>query len=95
MTDLTQLGLQIADARKQLKLPQYELARLAGLSLRTINLLENGKATDLGYSKLARILTATGLELRLQPLAAQRPTLDDLMREDLLDSSGLTEAAND
>jgi transcriptional regulator with XRE-family HTH domain len=80
--DLIQIGSQIADARKQRKLAQLKVARSAGVSLRTINMLENGRATELGYSKLARILAAVGLEVRLEPLASERPTLDDLLRED-------------
>ena len=61
---------------------QLQVAQLAGVSLRTVNLLENGRATDLGYAKLARILAAVGLELRLGPFESRRPTLDDLLRED-------------
>lgn len=82
MTDLGQIGEQISAARKLRKLGQLQVAQRAGVSLRTINLLENGRATDLGYSKLARILAAVGLELRLGPVEARRPTLDDLLRED-------------
>ena len=81
---LDQIGEQVASARKERKLGQRELAVKAGVSRQTINLLETGRATDLGYSRLARILAAVGLELRLEPVAAQRPTLDDLLREDLL-----------
>jgi len=82
MLDLEQIGLQIVAARKLRKLAQSQVAQLAGISLRTMNLLENGRATDLGYSKLTRILAAVGLELRLGPLESRRPTLDDLLRED-------------
>jgi transcriptional regulator with XRE-family HTH domain len=81
MSDLGRIGLQIAAARKARKLAQLEVAQRAGVSLRTINLLENGRATELGYSKLARILAAVGLELRLGPAERRRPTLDDLLRE--------------
>lgn len=82
MSDLKQIGEQLADARKLRKLAQHEVAQQAGVSLRTVSLLENGRATDLGYSKLVRILAAVGLELRLEQAASQRPTLDDLLRED-------------
>src|ERR1700679_67303 len=82
MDDLGRIGLQIAAARKARELAQLEVAQRAGVSLRTINLLENGRATELGYSKLARILAAVGLELRLGPAERRRPTLDDLLRED-------------
>jgi len=80
--DLQQIGTQVADARRLRKLAQLEVAQQAGVSLRTVSLLENGRASDLGYSKLVRILAAVGLELRLEPIAAERPTLDDLLRED-------------
>jgi|HubBroStandDraft_1064217.scaffolds.fasta_scaffold164782_2 transcriptional regulator with XRE-family HTH domain len=83
--DIEQMGEQIAAARRLKKLTQTQVAQLAGISLRTVNLLENGRATDLGYSKLARILAAVGLELRLQPIEQRRPTLDDLLREDASD----------
>jgi transcriptional regulator with XRE-family HTH domain len=79
------MGKQIAAARRLKKLTQTQVAQLAGVSLRTVNLLENGRATDLGYSKLARILAAVGLELRLQPTEQRRPTLDELLREDASD----------
>jgi len=79
---LSDLGRDIARARKDTRLTQVELAKRAGVSRATIDLLENGRAREIGYSKLVRILLVVGLELRLQPLALERPTLDDLMRED-------------
>jgi transcriptional regulator with XRE-family HTH domain len=82
MVDLEQIGERIAAARRARKLAQLQVAQTAGVSLRTVNLLENGHATDLGYSKLARILAAVGLELRLEPVESRRPTLDELLRED-------------
>ena len=89
MFDLDQIGGELALARKARKLAQSKLAELAGVSLRTVTLLENGRAAELGYSKLARILAAVGLELRLAPLATQRPTLDDLIQEDAGNDQGL------
>jgi transcriptional regulator with XRE-family HTH domain len=87
--DLEQIGKQIAVARKAKKLTQFDIARRSGVSLKTINLLENGRATELGYSKLARILAAVGMDLRLGPIEWRRPTLDDLLREDAGDDSDL------
>jgi transcriptional regulator with XRE-family HTH domain len=87
--DLKQTGVQVAAARKEKKLAQRELARQAGVSLKTVTLLETGRATDLGYSKLMRILAAVGLELRLEPIEARRPTLDELLREDAGDDPDL------
>jgi transcriptional regulator with XRE-family HTH domain len=82
MIGLSDLGGAIATARKGARLTQFELAKRAGVSRATIDLLENGRASEIGYSKLARILRVVGLELRLQPIALERPTLDDLLRED-------------
>jgi transcriptional regulator with XRE-family HTH domain len=79
---LSEIGVQIALTRKQRKLTQVQLAEKAGVSRATIDLLENGRASEIGYSRLARILTAVGLELHLQAVTSQRPTLDDLLNED-------------
>lgn len=81
MIGLSDLGREIATARKSARLTQLELAKRAGVSRATVDLLENGRASEIGYSKLARILRVVGLELRLQPIALERPTLDDLLRE--------------
>lgn len=81
MTSLAELGIAIAAARRQIQLRQLDLARKAGVSRSTMDLLENGRAHEIGYSKLIRILTAVSLELKLQPMASERPTLDDLLRE--------------
>lgn len=81
MLSLDDLGARIAPARKAKRLSQLELARKAGVSRSTIDLLENGRAREIGYSKLTRILAAVGLELALQPTESKRPTLDDLLKE--------------
>jgi len=85
MIGLKEIGQRIASARKENRLTQLELATKAGVSRPTIDLLENGRATEIGYSKLARILSLLGLELRLQPIAPERPTLDDLLKEESAD----------
>jgi len=82
MNSLAEIGERIASARKERRLTQTELASRAGVSRPTIDLLENGRASEIGYSKLARILAAVGFELRLQTIARERPTLDDLLKED-------------
>ena len=88
MVDLISIGIQIAKRRKTLKLSQAELARKAGVSRATLDALENGRAGELGFSKLTKLLTAVGLELALQAATSQRPTLDELMQEDR-DDKGL------
>ncbi len=85
--DLTSIGEDIAERRKTLKLSQAELARKAGVSRATLDALENGRAGELGFSKITRLLAAVGLELHLQPAGSERPTLDELIAEDRDDKS--------
>ena len=85
--DLASLGDQIALRRKTLKLSQADLASKASVSRATLDALENGRAGEMGFSKVTRLLAALGLELSLQPASAQRPTLDELMQEDRDDKS--------
>lgn len=87
MLTLASLGEQIAAQRKKLGLSQSELARKASLSRATIDALENGRAGELGFSKVTKLLSVLGLELKLQDAAARRPTLDELMEEDRNDQS--------
>jgi transcriptional regulator with XRE-family HTH domain len=87
MLDLISIGGQIAERRKTLKLSQAALARKAGVSRATLDALENGRAGELGFSKVTKLLAALGLELALQTASAQRPTLDELMQEDRDDKS--------
>ena len=86
--DLISVGGQIAERRKSLKLSQAELSRKAGISRATLDALENGRAGELGFSKVARLLAALGLELTLETASSRRPTLDELMEEDR-DDQGL------
>ncbi len=87
MLDLASIGSQVAESRKRLKLSQSALARNAGISRATLDALENGRAGELGFAKLTKLLAAVGLELKLQPAAAQRPTLDELLHEHRDDQS--------
>jgi len=82
MLDLISVGQNVAEQRKKLKLSQSALARKAGVSRNTLDALENGRAGELGFSKLSRLLAALGLELKLQQAGSQRPTLDELLAED-------------
>ena len=87
MLDLISIGAQIAERRESLKLSQAALVEKAGVSRATLDALENGRAGELGFSKLTKLLAALGLELRLQEASSQRPTLDQLMQEDRDDKS--------
>ena len=87
MLDLTAIGARVAEQRKKLKLSQTELAHKAGLSRATLDALENGRAAELGFAKLSKLLAALGLELKLQAASSHRPTLDELLQEDRDDQS--------
>jgi transcriptional regulator with XRE-family HTH domain len=87
MLDLISIGSRIAQRRKSLKLSQTALAHKAGVSRATLDALENGRAGELGFSKVTKLLAALGLELTLQTASSQRPTLDELLQEDRDDKS--------
>ena len=87
MLDLLSIGSQIADRRKRLKLSQAELSRKANISRATVDALENGRARELGFSRVTKLLAALGLELTLQAASSQRPTFDELVQEDRDDKS--------
>jgi transcriptional regulator with XRE-family HTH domain len=74
---VSDLGNEIARARRAKRLSQTELGVAAGLARQTISALERGVITDLGIKKLMRLLEVLDLELVVR--AAGHPvTLDDL-----------------
>ena len=82
MLPLYLLGERIAKKRKTLGLTQAALAKKAKVGLSTLDAFENGRLGELGFSKITNILTALGLELKLQEASAGRPTLEELMEEE-------------
>jgi transcriptional regulator with XRE-family HTH domain len=56
--DLICIGIEVARRRKTLKTSQVALSRLAGVSRATLDALENGRAGELGFAKLTKLLTA-------------------------------------
>jgi transcriptional regulator with XRE-family HTH domain len=81
MLPLSSIGQQIATKRKALGLTQPMLAQKSRVGLSTLDALENGRLGELGYSKITNILTALGMELKLQETSAERPTLEELIEE--------------
>ena len=85
---LVDIAEEIAKQRKAVGLSRAELAKRALVSRSTLEALENGRIGELGYAKVNRILTALGMEFKLQEMNHSRPTLDELMiendREDAL-----------
>jgi len=63
-------------------LTQRALAQKATVGLSTLDALENGRLGELGFTRVAKILSALGLELKLQETSGRRPTLDELRAED-------------
>jgi transcriptional regulator with XRE-family HTH domain len=84
---LSSIGELIAARRRTLGLSQAALAKQAKVGLSTLDALENGRLGELGLSKIIRLLSALGLELKIQEAAGRRPTLEDLMEEDRDDQS--------
>jgi transcriptional regulator with XRE-family HTH domain len=82
MLTLSFIGEQIAAKRKAMGLTQPGLAKKARVGLSTLDALENQRLGELGYSKITNILSALGLELKLQEASPHRPTLDELMEEE-------------
>jgi HTH-type transcriptional regulator / antitoxin HipB len=77
-------------ARKQC-LPSpvaLQFGKKASIGRSTLDALENGRIGELGFSKITKILSALGMELKLQEMGSRRPTLDELMQEDR-DDQGL------
>jgi len=82
MLTLFSIGEQIAVNRKALGLRQAALAKQAKVGHSTLDALENGRLGELGLSKIVRLLSALGQELKIQEAAGSRPTLEELMEED-------------
>lgn len=79
---LPSIGARIAARRKMLGFSQATLAKQAKVGHSTLDALENGRLGELGLSKISRILSALGLELKIQETEDRRPTLEEIMKED-------------
>jgi transcriptional regulator with XRE-family HTH domain len=82
MLTLSSIGAHIAAARRKRGWSQAKLAKSALVSRATIEALENRRTGELGFSKITKILSALGMELKLQETVSARPTLDELMQEE-------------
>src|SRR5258708_7175520 len=71
MLDILTIGSEVAARRQSLRLSQSEVANRAGISRATLDALENGRTGEHGYSKITRLLSVLGLELKLQPATSQ------------------------
>ena len=82
MLPISAIAEQIAQRRKTLGLSQAALAKKAHVGRSTLDALENGRMGELGYTRISNILSALGLEMRIQEASSSRPTLEELMREE-------------
>lgn len=82
MLDLIDIGEAVRRQRREMKLTQADLAARSGVSRSTINALEAGRLGEIGYRRLATVLSALGLQFRIAPQRHRRPTLQDLIEED-------------
>jgi len=89
MLTFNYIGREIASRRKAARWTQAELAQKASISRPTLDALENGRTSELGFAKIIRVLAALGLDLKLQEANQQRPTLDDLLNEEDDNDQGL------
>ncbi|MFC4484236.1 helix-turn-helix domain-containing protein [Cupriavidus campinensis] len=60
--DLFTVGKQVRTRRESIGLTQERLAKLAGLSRETVQRLEAGTLNDLGFQRVARLLSVVGLD---------------------------------
>ncbi len=75
------MGRQIAERRAAIGLTQAVLASRARIGRSTLDALENGRASELGYGKIARLLAALDLDFRIIEARKARPTLEDLLSD--------------
>lgn len=73
---IQELGKAIRNARNTRGLTQARLAARAGLSLNTLNRLENGLFPDLGVKKVDAILKVLGMELSPRKIAKAADYVD-------------------
>jgi transcriptional regulator with XRE-family HTH domain len=62
--NLQQLGATVRERRIELGLNQSQIAAMSKLSRTTVNLLENGSISDIGFVKIANLLSVLGIELQ-------------------------------
>ncbi|MEY4713596.1 MAG: hypothetical protein RIS88_3046 [Pseudomonadota bacterium] len=80
LTDLADLGREVARLRKAQGLTQAQVGALTGLGQSTLARFETGKVPEFGTAKLLRVLAVLGHGLAAAPLT-RRFTLDDALAQ--------------
>ncbi|OGQ99756.1 MAG: hypothetical protein A2505_00830 [Deltaproteobacteria bacterium RIFOXYD12_FULL_55_16] len=80
------IGKKIQERRKDLRWTQEKLSKVSGVSRTKISQLERGRLSELGFTKLLRILTSLGLTFQV---VRQDPTprLDELQKRKFREDS--------
>lgn len=65
MSTLQQLGIEIAERRRQLGLKQIEVAKQSGVAAESLSRFERGRLSEFGSGKLIAVLAAVGMEISL------------------------------
>lgn len=83
LTNLPELGLELARLRRDQGLSQRELGKLCGMAQSTLARLETGHLSEFGSRKLLRLLEVLGAGLSVTPLRGSGAsfTLDDALAE--------------
>jgi len=83
LTNLPELGREVARLRREKGLTQRQLSEQSGLAQPTLAKLETGSLSEFGSRKLLRLLEVLGVGLSVTPLrgASTGFTLDDALRE--------------
>lgn len=83
LTNLPELGMEVARLRREKGLTQRQLSEQSGLTQPTLAKLETGSLSEFGSRKLLRLLEVLGVGLSVTPLrgASTGFTLDDALRE--------------
>lgn len=80
LTDLADLGREVARLRKARGMTQAQLGALTGLAQSTLARFETGKVPEFGASKLLRVLAVLGHGLAVSAVT-RRFTLDDALAQ--------------
>jgi transcriptional regulator with XRE-family HTH domain len=80
MTTLSEVAVQLKQAREDAGLTQQELAARAGLNRLTVSRMENLVNGDMSVSAVVRLLEAAGYDLKVVKAGHTR-TLDDILAE--------------
>ncbi len=70
--NLQQLGTIVRERRVELGLNQTQIAAMSELSRTTVNLLENGSINDIGFAKIANLLSVLGIELQMSNIGQKK-----------------------